>query len=71
MLRAKALVYPKTHKAVVNYANYLNSNPLVHIEHKEAQRWFFSAIDNSDYWFWVDVPEDENWSFRELTDGDS
>jgi hypothetical protein len=70
MLRQKAVVYPKTYKAFVNYANHLNNNPVVNIEHKREDRWFFSSPDNPDYWFWVDAPEDVNWSYRELTSED-
>ena len=49
MLRNKAKVSPKSDKARETYANYLNSKALVYIEHKRADRWFLSAIDNPDF----------------------
>ena len=67
MLRNKAKVSPKSDKARETYTNYLNSKALVYIEHKRADRWFLSAIDNPDFWFWVDVPEDANWEYTEVT----
>ena len=67
MLRNKATVSPKNDKAKHLYATYLNNKALVYIEHKTAKRRFFSAIDNPDYWFWVDVPEDANWNYQEIT----
>jgi len=39
---------------------------LVYIEHKRADRWFFSAIDNVDFWFWVDYPADNDWDYHEI-----
>tara|TARA_Y100000004_G_scaffold88937_2_gene99774 strand:+ start:3005 stop:3211 length:207 start_codon:yes stop_codon:yes gene_type:complete len=66
MLRGKAIVSPKSDKAKQIYADYLNNKPLVYIEHKRENRWFFSAIDNPDFWFWVDVPTDINWDYTEV-----
>jgi len=66
MLRNKARVTPKSDKAKRIFAEYLNSKSLVYIEHKRADRWFFSAIDNVDFWFWVDYPTDNDWDFNEI-----
>ena len=67
MLRQKCRVTPKNEKEKYTYATYLNSNSICHIEHKRSHRWFLSAIHNPDYWFWVDVPTDENWDYQEIT----
>ncbi len=66
MLRNKARVTPKSDKAKRIFAEYLNSKSLVYIEHKRADRWFFSAIDNVDFWFWVDYPIDNDWDYNEI-----
>jgi len=66
MLRNKARVTPKSDKAKRIFAEYLNSKSLVYIEHKRPDRWFFSAIDNVDFWFWVDYPTDNNWDYHEI-----
>ena len=39
---------------------------IVRLEHKRKDRWFFSSIDNPDYMFWVDYPNDNNWDYKEL-----
>ena len=67
MLRQKCKVTPKSKKAHHVYATYLNSNSIVQIQHKRSHRWFLSAIHNPDYWFWVDVPTDENWDYQQNT----
>ena len=67
MLRQKCKVTPKSKKAHHVYATYLNSNSIVQIQHKRSHRWFLSAIQNPDYWFWVDVPIDKNWDYQEIT----
>ena len=67
MLRNKAQVTPKTAKAQEIYANYLNSDPVVTVEHKREDRWFFSCPKNPDFWFWVDVPYDNDWRYHELS----
>jgi hypothetical protein len=66
MLRNKARVTPKSDKAKRIFAEYLNSKSLVYIEHKRPDRWFFSAIDNVDFWFWVDYPTDNDWDYNEI-----
>ena len=66
MLRGKCKVTPKSDKAKTIFADYLNSKSLVYIEHKRADRWFFSAIDNVDFWFWVDCPHDNDWDYYEI-----
>ena len=66
MLRGKCKVTPKSDKAKEIFANYLNSKSLVYIEHKRPDRWIFSAIDNVDFWFWVDYPNDNNWDYYEV-----
>ena len=66
MLRNKARVTPKSDKAKRIFAENLNSKSLVYIEHKRAVRWFFSAIDNVDFWFWVDYPIDNDWDYNEI-----
>ena len=66
MLRNKARVTPKSDKAKRIFAEYLNSKSLVYIEHKRPDRWFFSAIDNVDFWFWVDYPHDNDWDYHEI-----
>tara|TARA_B100001989_G_C24431459_1_gene409217 strand:- start:406 stop:612 length:207 start_codon:yes stop_codon:yes gene_type:complete len=66
MLRQKCKVSPKSEKAKHIFATYLNSKSIVHIEHKRDHRWFLSAIDNPDYWFWVDYPNDINWNYTEI-----
>lgn len=63
MLRNKAKVTPKSDKAKKIFVEYLNSKPIVTVEHKREDRWFFSSIDNPDFWFWVDVPKDINWEY--------
>jgi hypothetical protein len=67
MLRNRAQVTPKTKKAQQIFAEYLNSDPVVTVEHKRQDRWFFSCPKNPDFWFWVDVPYDNDWSYHELS----
>jgi len=66
MLRGKAKVTPKSDKAKQIFADNLNSKSLVYVEHKRLDRWFFSSIDNVDYWFWVNYPHDNDWDYHEV-----
>jgi len=65
-LRSKVWVSPKSDSAKDKYLKYLNSKNIVRLEHKRKDRWFFSSIDNPDYMFWVDYPNDNNWDYKEL-----
>lgn len=67
MLRNKAVVYPKTHRAVLICANHLDNQYVVNIEYKRSDRWFFSSPTQPEYWFWVDTPVDKDWDYREIT----
>ena len=66
-LRNLAKVTPKSDTARSNFANYMNNNEYVRIEHKKANgRIIVSSQHNVDYWFWVDPPDDQNWDIEVL-----
>jgi len=66
-VRNTGIVKPKSEKARINLANYMNGSTFVYIEHKrEDGRIFVSSEANREYWFWIDTPEDPNWELMEL-----
>lgn len=66
-LRNLAKVTPKSDTARSNFANYMNNNEYVRIEHKKPNgRIVVSSQHNVDYWFWVDPPDDPNWDIEVL-----
>lgn len=66
-IRNTAIVQPKSDKARINLANYMNGSTFVYIEHRRSDgRIFVSSEANRDYWFWIDTPDDPNWDIMEL-----
>ena len=66
-IRNTAIVQPKSERARINLANYMNGSTFVYVEHKRADgRIFVSSEANREYWFWIDPPDDPNWEIMEL-----
>lgn len=53
-------VKAKSNKAKNRLSNLMNNNSSCIVERKEGNRWFL-ASENQKYFFWVTIPNDENW----------
>lgn len=66
-VRNTAIVQPKSERARINLANYMNGSTFVYVEHKRKDgRVFVSSEANREYWFWIDPPDDPNWDIMYL-----
>jgi|TARA_B100000035_G_scaffold239450_1_gene207745 hypothetical protein len=72
MIKDRAIVTPKTPKAREILTNHLNNKSEVRLEaykmRSGIKRCFVSAIDNPDFWFWVDKDWDEDWDIYIIND---
>jgi len=64
MLRQKVWVSPISEQSKLTWVQYLNSKNIVRLEHRRSDKLFLSSLDNPDFWFWINVDNDENWEYN-------
>ena len=64
MLRQKVWVSPISEQSKLTWVQYLNSKNIVRLEHRRSDKLFLSSMDNPDFWFWINVDNDENWEYN-------
>ena len=70
-LRQMAIVQAKSERARINLATYMGGSTFVYIENKrEDGRIFVSSEYTREYWFWIDPPDDPNWDYMEVKEGE-
>ena len=66
MLRQRVWVSPISEKSKHTWVQYLNSKNIVQLEHRRSDKLFCSSLDNPDFWFWINIDNDQNWEYNIL-----